>query len=102
MTKKAKTWTCAVAALACVAAVLCFALRSDAPYEVEYITAKVEKATIGNSGTLRDASAAARCILRFTFYVRKKKSGAPPGCTAFESTPFRGRREDSRSFRVLC
>lgn len=51
MTKKAKTWTCAVAALACVAAVLCFALRNDAPYEVEYITAKVEKATIGNSVT---------------------------------------------------
>ena len=51
MTKKAKTWTCAAAALACVAAVLCFALRNDAPYEVEYITAKVEKATIGNSVT---------------------------------------------------
>ena len=51
MTKKAKTWTCAGAALACVAAVLYFALRNDAPYEVEYLTAKVEKATIGNSVT---------------------------------------------------
>ena len=51
MTKKAKTWTCAGAALACVAAVLYFALRNDAPYGVEYLTAKVEKTTIGNSVT---------------------------------------------------
>lgn len=43
MTKKAKTWTCAGAALACVAAVLYFALRNDAPYEVEYLTAKALK-----------------------------------------------------------
>ncbi len=51
MTKKVKTTLIACTAVLCIAGVLYFALENEAPYEVEYITASVEKATIGNSVT---------------------------------------------------
>ena len=51
MTKKTKIATGITALVIIVAVVLYYTLSNDTPYDVEYVTAKVEKATIGNSIT---------------------------------------------------